>query len=357
MLLLRLATRTVLLSSLIARLPKGMVPLAVVLLVSERTGSYLVAGSVAGIVALSDAASTPVLGRLVDRVGSGRVVLPAAALHLAGTVGLLTAQSIGASLIAACLLGIGNPPISASMKMLWPRLVGKQELPTAYRVESLAQQVIFLAGPLLVAVIGDPAFALGLATGLLAIGSLWFVLTAPATDRGRAQYGRGALKVAEVRTLVGATALQGVVFGAAPVGLASFSPKVGLLLAALTLGGLLGTFLPNNQPYVRLLVGFALALTPVAVISSTAVMAVALAIAGLFLTPLAAATYMLLQQATDASHRTEAFAWLSTGQAAGSAMGAALAGLLVDHAGTALALALLPVVVALAAGLGRRLSC
>ncbi|WP_328334118.1 hypothetical protein OHA70_18330 [Kribbella sp. NBC_00382] len=78
-----------------------------------------------------------------------------------------------------------------------------------------------------------------------------------------------------------------------------------------------------------------------------------LGVAGLFLTPIAAACYVLLQRSTDPTNRTEAFAWLSTGQAAGSAAGAALAGLLVDQAGTFAALAMIPIPVALAAGVTR----
>jgi predicted MFS family arabinose efflux permease len=125
------------------------------------------------------------------------------------------------------------------------------------------------------------------------------------------------------------------------------------------LGGLLGTFVPANRTdkarYVRLVSGFALSLVPVAVAGNGSLpasgwlVALFLGVAGLFLTPIAAACYVLLQRATGPANRTEAFAWLSTGQAAGSAAGAALAGLLVDQAGTFAALAMIPVAVALAA--------
>jgi MFS-type transporter involved in bile tolerance (Atg22 family) len=77
-------------------------------------------------------------------------------------------------------------------------------------------------------------------------------------------------------------------------------------------------------------------------------------VAGLFLTPVAATSYVLIQKATTPAHRTEAFAWLSTGQAAGNAAGAALAGILTGSVGAAIALGVLPVAVGLAALVARR---
>ena len=107
--------------------------------------------------------------------------------------------------------------------------------------------------------------------------------------------------------------------------------------------------------YRRMVTGFAVALVPVAllaVVGTTAGLAgigVALAAAGLFLTPTAAATYLLTARATSSQHRTEAFTWLSTGQAIGTAAGSALGGVLVQAGGPAAALGLAPAAVAVAA--------
>ena len=127
--------RLVAAASLVARLPKGMVPLATVLLLHQISGSYAIAGITAALVAAGDAASTPVQGRLVDRLGRGRVLIPTAAVHVAAVA------------VCACVAGIGMPPVSGSIKAIWPQLVGQDHLPAAYTVESLLQQVIFLSGP------------------------------------------------------------------------------------------------------------------------------------------------------------------------------------------------------------------
>jgi MFS family permease len=377
--LARPGVRLVAVTSLVARLPKGMVPLAIVLLLRQATGSYALAGMTAAMAAAGDAISTPAQGRLVDRLGRGRVLIPAAAVHLAAVAGVLVlthnGAPAGAVAACACIAGIGMPPVSGSIKAVWPVLAGQDRLPAAYALESLLQQVVFLAGPLLVAAVvtvSGPAAALGSSAVLTAAGAVGFVAATAGTVTRAARGNEpvhGAWNVPAVRILALSTALQSLTFGALPVGLAAVTAAAGLpglagvLLAALTTGGLIGTFGPvttaGNQRYVRLSAGLAAALIPVAVLSiepsapALIAIGVALTAAGLFVTPIAATSYGLTEKATKPAHRTEAFTWLSTGQAAGNAAGAALAGLLAGSAGAAIALAIPPAAVALAAIIAR----
>ena len=60
------------------RLPSAMVPLALLLMVQQQTGSYAVAGLAAATYGLAMAGMAPVLGRLADR-RTPRPVLPAQA--------------------------------------------------------------------------------------------------------------------------------------------------------------------------------------------------------------------------------------------------------------------------------------
>ncbi|HEX6443659.1 MAG TPA: MFS transporter [Streptosporangiales bacterium] len=369
--------RSVAASSLLARLPKGMVPLATVLVLHRATGSYAVAGSATALIAIGDAATTPVEGRLVDRFGMAAVLLPLAMLHLAGVAALLAFATRGSSVVGvaagACAAGIGVPPVSGCVKAVWPHLVDRHRLPAAYAIESLLQQVTFLSGPLLVALcatLANPVLALASAAVLVGVGTAWFVIAARTvwpSSRERRHWPRGAMRVAAVRALVCTTGAQSMVFGALPVGIAAFTMAgnvpdlAGVVLASQTLGGVLGTFLPARtataRRYTRLLVRYAAALGPVAVMaaspSSPTLFAIGLAllVAGLSITPIAATGYLLTEQATQSTHRTEAFAWLSTGQAVGNAAGAAVAGMLIEHAGTVAALTILPLAAALAAAI------
>lgn len=375
--------RLVATSSLIARLPKGMVPLGIVLLLRQATGSYTAAGVTVALFALGDAVSAPIQGRLVDRFGRGRVLIPTVAAH-AGAVAailVLVRHSAPASALAACgcAAGVGMPPVSGSIKAVWPQLAGPAQVPAGYAIESMLQQVIFLVGPLLVAVlstVSGPATTLACAASLSVAGTAGFVAAAAAVAPGHQVRGvrhtRGAWRVPTVRILVYCTVLQALTFGVLPVGLAAVTAAggaphlAGVLLATLTLGGLLGTFWPmvgtGRDRYVRLCAGFAAALLPVAALSvrpspwALLATGAALVAAGVFVTPIAATSYVLIEKATAPAHRTEAFTWLSTGQAAGNAAGAALAGVLIGGVGTAASLLVPPVAGAVAALAGTALN-
>src|SRR3954467_14259522 len=65
-------------TSLIARLPMGAHGLVLLLFVHQLTGSYAAGGAASGAFALSLALSSPPLGRLIDRYGQTRVLVPAA---------------------------------------------------------------------------------------------------------------------------------------------------------------------------------------------------------------------------------------------------------------------------------------
>ncbi|WP_343035064.1 MFS transporter [Fodinicola acaciae] len=364
--------RQVAASSLVARLPKGMLPLATVLLLHQVTGSYALAGLAAALLAIGDAATTPLQGRLIDRYGLKRVLPPIAALHVVAVVSLifLTAWPLALA-VSAAAAGIGMPPVSGSVKAVWPRLVDRQRLPAAYVLESLLQQVLFLAGPLLVTLVvvaASPLVALLSAAFLVLAGTIWFVVAAPEPVAGGRSRQAGVLWLPAVRVLTASAFLQGMAFGAEPVGLSAFAGAAGavqlagVVQAMLTFGGILGTFAPlgadGERTYVRMLSWFSVALTPVAFFAvypanvTLFATGVVLVGAGLFLTPIAAASYLLVGKATPGA---EAFAWLSTGLAAGSATGSAVAGLLADRFGAVVTLALMPVAVALAAFIAHRM--
>ena len=67
--------RAFVLAGFVARLSISMRALGAVLMVSELTGSYGLAGAVAAAALLGEAVAAPRLGRLVDRYGQRRVLL------------------------------------------------------------------------------------------------------------------------------------------------------------------------------------------------------------------------------------------------------------------------------------------
>jgi MFS family permease len=68
-------------ASLLARLTVGMAPLATLLLIRGEGRSYAVAGIVLAASSLACAVAWPLFGRLADRVGQTRVLLPLGCIY------------------------------------------------------------------------------------------------------------------------------------------------------------------------------------------------------------------------------------------------------------------------------------
>lgn len=310
--------RGVVVTSAIARLPKGMAPLSLVVLVRDTGHSYVLAGLVAALLGLGDAATTPWQGRLVDTYGRGRVLLPTAFLHVTAVSSLIPLANGGAppgALAAvAFAAGAGMPPVSGCVKAAWPDLSQPGRSATVYAIESLVQQVVFLVGPLLVAIVistAGPTAALACSAAFSGAGTALFVLalakvTCP--PRRRTAH-RGALRVATVRVLVLCTMCQGMVFGAIPVVVTAVSTGLsGVLQATVTIGGLLGTAWPmataGARRYVRLSACFTATLLPMLAAAAAPqairllAFGVCLTVAGVFVTPVAVACYRLVETAT-----------------------------------------------------------
>ena len=115
-------------AGLVARLPISMQTLGVVLLVRATTGSYALAGAVSATFALAQALLAPLLGRLVDRHGQARVLLPALLLYAAGLGGLVALALAGApswTLFPAAAVFGGSYP----SPVRWYGLAGRTRCP------------------------------------------------------------------------------------------------------------------------------------------------------------------------------------------------------------------------------------
>src|ERR1700689_260509 len=78
-------------AGVIGRLPMSMYGLGTVLLISAGTGRYGLAGTVAAAGALGNAFFAPQLGRLVDRLGQHRVLVPICVIFTPSVGGVVAA--------------------------------------------------------------------------------------------------------------------------------------------------------------------------------------------------------------------------------------------------------------------------
>lgn len=109
-------------ASAVARLPLGMTTLAVVLMVRAGGGSFTVAGGATACFALASGVTSPLRGRLVDRLGPVRVLAPLGVLQpvaLIGVVVFVDAGDAAATVGTAGAAGMLLPPVGPVVRALW----------------------------------------------------------------------------------------------------------------------------------------------------------------------------------------------------------------------------------------------
>ena len=370
-----------LVASTLARLPQGFQVLAVVLLVREATGSFALAGGAAGAMALAGGLTTPPLGRVMDRLGQAQVLVPCAvgtALGLAGMVVAADAGAPGWVLVGvAALTGAMTPPASSAVRAIWPEMVPHDRLEIAYSVESVVQELVWIGGPLVAALLAGLASpeAAVVANGVMWVGGTLAYATVPrARARGAsagAHRGVGAIRSAGLRTLVLAAVVIAGVFGAVEVAMAAFAraqgtpAAAGLMIAPMAAASMAGGVWHGARtwsapPEVRMRVFgmfFALGLVPLAAAPNLGVMAVFMAVGGLAVAPLMANLFTLAGTVTPEGSRAEGFGWIASGFVVGGAAGSIAAGATVDAIGlrpALLGVAALALLVPLVALAGRR---
>ena len=231
------------LSVLLARLPVGINSIAIVLFLRAETGSFVIAGAVAGALSAGSGVGAPVQGRLVDRFGARRVLLPLAVGHAAALGALVAVTKLDAPTIAALtcgfVAGFVVPPASSVLRSLWSDVLPARLHQAAYALDSTMIELVFITGPLLTALIAtvtSPAAALIVSAAAVVTGTAVFTALPPTrrlvADEHSERHFLGALTSPGVRTLVFASLPTGVGIGMIEVGIPAFSRAEGAAAAA-----------------------------------------------------------------------------------------------------------------------------
>ena len=324
-------------AAFIGRLPLSMVGLGCVLLVASETGSYGYGGAVAAVGAVTTALAGPVLGRLADTHGQRRILLPVLAVFFfAGVAG-------------ACI-----PPVSSMIRVRWTHLLrGSHRLPAALAMESVVDEFVFIVGPVLVTFLSTTGHATsGVVTAftLAAVGSLLFAAqhkTEPPPHGHESSRGPSAMRVGGLRVLFVVGAAVGAILGSLEIALVAFADEEGakalsgVLIAGLALGSMASGIgwgavhwrLPLRHRMVAVLVLLTVLTVPLLLVSDVWVMLPFVIIAGVAVSPSLISSFTLAELLVPRAAVTEAFTWIGTALGLGVAIGASVAGKLVDVAG------------------------
>ena len=343
-----------LLSGFAGRLPSAMVPLALLLMVQQQTGSYAVAGLAAATHGVAMAIMAPVLGRLADRRSPRPVLLGQVTVYPV-LLGVLLAAVLGDAsaplvIAAAGAAGASTPLVSGTVRALWSR-VDPAARPTAYALDATTTELVFVAGPTAVAtltVLADPAWAV-VAAGVLAVGGALGIAMSGAmrawVPAGGPRTGllTTVLAPGMPRVLLSGSALM-LGFGALEVAVPAFADAAGspglsgVLLAVWSLGSVAGGLwfgarvvsvsLPRQYRWG--LLGVTIGLVPLAAVESPWVLGALLFLGGTAIAPTLTVQSSLVGSIAPARATTEAFTWLSTIAFGASAVGAAVGGALIE---------------------------
>lgn len=345
-------------AALLGRLSYGTVSVAVMLAVARATGSYAVAGTVMALFGAAVVLLSPLRAALVDRYGPRRALVPLS-LCYGGLLCALAAVTwrpgapavlIGAVAVAA---GMFPPPLGPTMRVVWAELLDDRRLlERAYSLDAVAEDLLFVSGPLAVGVVvqwAPPAAGVALSALLVTTGTLAFVTspgvggvrpsgTAKAVPRKGLRAARGLARPMAVAAAVGLGlgGLDLLVLAFAELRHAG-EGTVPWVLAALSAGSVAGGLLngaitwrtPARVRAPRLALALGATLTATALAPGLATLTAAVVCAGLFVAPALTTAYLLADESATPDSRTQAGAWVNTAVNAGSTAGTAVAGALV----------------------------
>ena len=362
-------------AGIIARMPMSMYGLGTVLLISAVTGHYGLAGSVSAAGSLGGAVCAPQLGRLVDRIGQHRVLIPVCVTFALSVAGLSAAVALRApdwTLFACGIAGGATMPQTGPMaRARWSVLLsGSPRLHTAFSVESVADELCFVVGPAAVTLLATqvhPAAGVTCAALCALGGSLWFAsqrsteppvvavtpALAPATAatsasrRRAARLRRSRLAAPGLAVLVPAYLFLGAMFVTIDLSTVAFATHfghkalAGFILGAYALGSGTGGLWYGSRTWrapawQRLAVTLPLTVAGVCTfwaMPNLLVLTLVIFLCGMTIAPTLIAGYSLLESTSRPGRATEAMSWLSTGISVGVACGSTAAGFILDAFG------------------------
>src|SRR5262249_33851346 len=270
-------------SGFVGRMCMSMYGLGTVLLIALLTGRYGQAGTVAAAGSVGYAVLSPVVATRVDRLGQRPGLLVPTAVFAIGSGVFIACAELRAPfwtlLTTGIVAGASMPSIGSMVRTRWSALVDgdANRLHTAFALESVNDELIFVVGPALVTVLATqlfPASGIGAASVLCIVGTLIFAAqrrTEPAPaprpvqtpqagpepgaeSRPRGLNGpRGATRIrgpslpaAGLATLAPAFLLIGAMFAAIDLSTVAFAPEhghrpvSGLILGTHALGSAAG---------------------------------------------------------------------------------------------------------------------
>ena len=340
---------------MVGRIPMALNTVALVFLISTVRDSFALAGVVSSCYTLANAFAGPRIGRLADRLGPRRVLIPVTILNLFFTsiVIYFADKSVAALLVSASLMGATFPGIGSYTRTRWSHTIKDEKLlETALSLEAVMDEVGFAIGPALAGFLfswyGSKSPLIG-GMVFLIIGGFGLALTSvehirnPLSDE---KHG-GLLKIRFMRSLLVSLICLGLVFGAQFVVILAVAKEghraadgglwVGLNPIGSTIAGLLYGLvkwkIPTAKRLTYSLAIMAFSTTGLVIFQSLHTIVFFLIFAGLAIAPALISANARLKELVPTHRLNEAFALLGASISIGITIGSTLSGMIVAKYG------------------------
>jgi MFS family permease len=363
-------------ASVVARLPIGMAVISILLFVQQTESSYARAGIASAMYVVGVASLAPFIGRLIDRFGPRPLLVVGACAYPIALCALIFSVQTGASTlwlsVAAFAAGATLPPVSTCVRTLLRRLLSDSaHLQTAYSLDSVLMESVFILGPAFVslfAALGWTVGAVFFAAVLGSAGSALF-MRAEAVRNWRSDPSiprptlTGALAARGLLPILGGTLLFSVGFGLFEVSVTAVAERAGapamagVILAAASVGSAAGAFIYGSRSwplsisghYKAAMLWMAVGLAALAPLENLVWFCAVSLVAGAPMSIVLAAQSVIIAGIAPRNALAESFTWASTSLLTGVSLGIAAGGLILERAPPSVAL--LAAALATAAGL------
>jgi len=369
-------------AGVLGRMPISMFGLGTLLLVASVTGRYGLAGLVSAASSVGYAVCAPQAARLADRFGQRRVLRPQALVYAAATAALVACAlgraPVWALLLSGGLAGASMPSLGSMVRARWSVLLGDSPLlHSAFSLESVLDELIFVIGPALVTVLAtqvQPASGVTVAMAACVIGTLLLAAqrgteppvvpsspaspvspVLPVSPVSPVPRGGGARRI-RIRiqipapglvTLAPVYLLLGAMFGTIDLSIVAFAqehghkPLAGFVLGTYALGSAAGGLWygsrtwhgPLHRRFATTLIVVWAGTATFWLMPGLGALASVIFFCGLAISPTFIAGFSLVDQQAAPGRRTEGLTWLTSAISIGVAVGSATAGHLVDAGG------------------------
>lgn len=326
-----------------------MLSIAVMLHIEYTYGDYTSAGIVLAAMSIGQGVAGPLLSRWLGVWGMRPVLLLTTAVSsTAMLVVALAPLPLAVISGVAFIMGITTPPVTASVRTLYPKMVPGNQIAPLFSLDAALQEIIWIIGPVLAVFIAaflSPPIGLLVAASFMVGGGIWYI-TAPELGKVRIPRARRRIGAVLTHSAVLTSTIIGFLFiasfAAFEIGIVSIyghaGIESGIILAVFSLGSLLGGVTIGKRAPGPFSLGVRsgivlIGTVPTMFTQNVWLLCLFVFIGGLGVAPMISSLYTMVSASVKFSETAESYGWMQTGHLIGAAVGSAIAGVAIDGVG------------------------